>query len=51
MKDDSAWLSPEDFVNIQFTTQWPKILIDLAEYLTGQKKILKNTVICEVEEF
>ena len=49
-KDTSPWISKEEFLNITFETQWPKILRDLAEYMTGMKGLLKSTSISEADE-
>lgn len=35
VEDTSAFITQEEFVNINFDLEWPKIIVDLAEYLTG----------------
>ena len=48
-QDSSAFISKEEFCNIWFDYQWPKIITDLARYLTGMN-LLSPTRIQEAEE-
>ena len=35
VEDTSAFITQEEFVNINFDLEWPRIIVDLAEFLTG----------------
>lgn len=48
-EDNSIGISDSEFVNINFDLDWPKIVKDLAHYLTGTD-FLKGNKISEADE-
>ena len=41
--DNSHFLTQEEFIGLEFDRKMPMIIIDLADYLTGIKDILKDS--------
>ena len=50
IEDTSHFITQDEFVNINFDLEWPKIIVDLSEFLTGQKGVLKSSKISERDE-
>ena len=50
VEDNSHFITEDEFVAINFDLEWPKIICDLAEYLTGTKNVLKSSKISEKDE-
>lgn len=49
-EDKTFSITQVEFVNINFTREWPYIIKDLAKYLTGVPNILKSSKLNDIYE-